>query len=137
VYRGSSPGYVPTAYPQIARTLDDLANSIPDELNLEVEKGYTLTTDGVYATDYDITSYDVAFMFGGMILIGAGAALYTYYQTGDPLKAFACGVVMAGSIYLYALFAMTFGGPMWWDNWSDMALNIYDVWASLGICADY
>jgi len=45
VYKGSSPGYVPTAYPQIARALNDLANNIPQELNLEVEKGYALVTD--------------------------------------------------------------------------------------------
>jgi len=38
VYKGSSPGYVPTAYPQIARALEDLANNIPEGLNLEVEK---------------------------------------------------------------------------------------------------
>jgi len=32
-------GYVPTAYPQIAKALNDLANNIPKEINLEVEKG--------------------------------------------------------------------------------------------------
>jgi len=45
IYKGSSPGYVPTAYPQIARALNDLANNIPKEINLEVEKGYALVMD--------------------------------------------------------------------------------------------
>jgi len=70
VYNGSSPGYVPTAYPQIARALDDLANNIPEELNLEVEKGYAVVTDVVWAA-----------VLGGAVLgalIGAagGAAGY-------------------------------------------------------------
>jgi hypothetical protein len=54
LYNGTSPGYftrdkdsgyVPQAYPQIANALETLANNIPTETNLPVEKGYALTTD--------------------------------------------------------------------------------------------
>jgi len=54
VYNGTSPGYftrgknssyVAQAYPQIANALETLASNIPTEINLPLEKGYTLTTD--------------------------------------------------------------------------------------------
>jgi hypothetical protein len=37
--RGKNSGYVPQAYPQIANALETLANNIPAEINLPVEKG--------------------------------------------------------------------------------------------------
>jgi len=96
IYKGSSPGYVPTSYPQIARALNDLANNIPQELNLEVEKGYALTTDipawfvvciaslavGLLATYYATTSEDprirIAASFVAFI---AGYVLGSYCPT--------------------------------------------------------
>ncbi|RSN75291.1 MAG: hypothetical protein DSO07_01355 [Thermoproteota archaeon] len=47
VYKGSSPGYVPTSYPQIAKYLNILSKNIPLGYNLRVIKGYALVTDFV------------------------------------------------------------------------------------------
>jgi len=136
VYKGSSPGYVPTAYPQIARALEDLANNIPEELNLEVEKGYALTTDGVYATDFDVTSYDISFMFGAMIAAGIVSAVITYIETGDPVKSFVCGAVVFGTTYLIAMAAIMIGGaPLLMELMFDWTINITDLYGSVGICA--
>jgi len=71
IYKGSSPGYVPTSYPQIAKALNDLANNIPKEINLEVEKGYALVTDVVW-------KLVIAGVIGGAI---RGAILYTIRWT--------------------------------------------------------
>jgi len=82
VYNGSSPGYVPTAYPQIARALDDLAKNIPQELNLEVEKGYALVTD-------------VFWTIVGAIVGGIATGLAAYHRTGNIYAAITAGVLGA------------------------------------------
>jgi len=142
VYKGSSPGYVPTAYPQIARALDNLANNIPEELNLEVEKGYALTTDGVYATDFDIISFELSFMFGVMMLAGAAAGLRTYLKTGDPLKSFVCGAVVFGTTFLYGIATIMIGEAMMLggglilmiEHFMDWLDHIYSTYENIGIC---
>jgi len=97
VYKGSSPGYVPTAYPQIARALEDLANNIPKELNLEVEKGYALATDVIW-------KFAVC---AAMLAIGIGLQMYVTYATGtgtlDPKSA----AILAG-----VSGALTFGAGL-------------------------
>ncbi len=63
VYKGSSPGYVPTSYPQIAKYLSILSKNIPEGYNLRVARGYALVTDIVWTA-----------VIGGAI---AGAMFYT------------------------------------------------------------
>jgi len=57
VYNGTSPGYlkrgrdsgyVPQAYPQIANALEILADSIPQEIDLPIERGYAIVVDIVW-----------------------------------------------------------------------------------------
>jgi len=43
--RGKSSGYVPQAYPQIANALEILADSIPQEIDLPIERGYAIVVD--------------------------------------------------------------------------------------------
>jgi len=45
--RGRNSGYVPQAYPQTANAVETLANNIPTEINLPVEKGNALATDAI------------------------------------------------------------------------------------------
>jgi len=85
VYKGSSPGYVPTAYPQIARALEDLANNIPEELNLEVEKGYALVTD------FPVVVI-VAAIIASAIVGGVGTFVSVYSSTGDWQRATLCAI---------------------------------------------
>ncbi|PCN51175.1 hypothetical protein B6U99_00050 [Candidatus Geothermarchaeota archaeon ex4572_27] len=48
VYNGSSPGEVPTAYPQTAKYLNTLAKNIPSKMDLEVMKGYAVVVDTLW-----------------------------------------------------------------------------------------
>lgn len=48
IYNGSSPGYVPTSYPQLAKYIDVLARNVSEEVNLKVLKGSAIVVDAYW-----------------------------------------------------------------------------------------
>ena len=93
VYKGSSPGYVPTSYPQIAKYLNILSKNIPEGYNLRVVKGYALVTDIVWTVI-------AARALAGATLGAIGYTIAWAVTTGCDIKrwnwyAFACSVAFS------------------------------------------
>ncbi len=91
VYSNGSPGYVPQAYRQIANVLESLARSIPAEIDLPVEKGYSLVVDVPWLPVLCIATVIIGHValwvfwenkpgaFAATILIGLGWLCVGYY----------------------------------------------------------
>jgi len=93
---------VPTAYPQIAKALNDLANNIPKEINLEIEKGYALTTD--------FPVWLAVCIAAGVI--GIGLQMYaTYYGMTGALDAKTTTILVGigGAITFFGRRSMSMG----------------------------
>jgi len=86
-------GYVPQAYPQIARALRQISRAVTGtRIDLPVDKGYGLVTDLwhlVYA----------AAAIGASVGIGVYRGYDTWSRTGDVRRAIACGL-LAGTLSL-------------------------------------
>jgi len=87
-YNGSSPGYVSTAYPQIARALEDLANSIPEELNLDVEKGCALATDILWKLVLAGAIVGAVGYIADWLLSGADPKKWNWYDFGRAVAVY-------------------------------------------------
>jgi len=109
-------GYVPQAYPQIARALRQISRAVTGtRIDLPVDKGYGLVTDFVHI-------FKGALLAG--VLIGTSFGVITYLSTGDARRAVMCGLSM-GAVAVAASLERFYG-----FGWVGSALYRFGMWSS-------